>query len=276
MPRQAMNKTPIQSNEELKEQSNAVFQQTTSLTETVKLPTRGLIKGIPEEIAIKAIQRKDKKKVLMSNDDNILLGLLQQCIISPKDFNVYNLLPFEIEYCLYRLRTLTYGNTYEFKENCPYCGHSNEINIDLNDIAIIPVPDNFKTTFDIGPLPISGLVLTCKLLTEGERTAAMKKAEELRDATGAQNMDLDLIWETRIIAINGNSKLAPIEKTQIIDDLNDYDSEYFMEYYNRFDGNYGLQKELHYTCDNCRRKVDSEMPSIYTFFRPTFKFDIAK
>lgn len=271
MPRQAANKPTMDNIEQLKENANVIFNASTALTEDVLLPSRGLIPGIPKKITIKAIQRKDKKKMLMSETDDILLSLLQYSIVSPKDFNVYNLLPFESKYLLYRLRVLTYGNEHTFKDKCPYCGAINDIEMNLNDIPINEVPDNFKLIFDIGPLPVSGVILKCKLLTEGERQILSKKAKELRENTGNQSADVDLLWESRIIAINGNDKLAPIEITQFLDEMNDYDSEYFMEYYLAYEGNYGLQTKLNYQCDKCNGKVESEMPSIYTFFRPTIK-----
>ena len=269
MPRTAANK-PNNVNDELKENANNIFNQGTALTETVKMPSRGLIPGVPKEIVIKAIQRKDKKKLLMSETDDVLLSLLQYSIVSPSDFNVYNLLPFEAEYLLYRLRILTYGSNHVFKDRCPNCREVNDVNMDLNLIPIVELPDNFKLTFDI-KLPISNDLITCKLLTEGERIAISKQAKELKEGTGNNSVDIDILWESRVVAINGYDKLAPIEKTQYLDEMNDYDSEYLMEYYNAYQGNYGLQTELHYICDKCKKSVDSDMPSIYTFFRPTIK-----
>lgn len=270
MPRTAANK-PENTNATLKETATQVFNQQSALTEVVKMPSRGMISGVPKEVTIRAIQRKDKKKLLMSETNDILLSLLQYSIVSPENFNVYNLLPFESEYLLYRLRILTYGPTHTFKHKCVYCGEINDVEMDLNSIPILELPDGFKTTFEI-PLPVSGVVLTCKLLSEGEKLAVNKQAKELKNATGNENVDMDLIWEARIVAINGNSKLAPIEKTQFLDEMNDYDSEYFMEYYLKYEGNYGLQTKLKYNCDKCERLNESEMPSIYTFFRPTFTF----
>lgn len=268
MPRQASVK-PENQNVEMKETANHVFNQSSALTETILMPSRGMIPGVPKEITIRAIQRKDKKKLLMSETSNVLLSLLQYAVVSPADFNVFDLLPFESEYLLYRLRILTYGPMNTFKHRCPICGAINEVEMNLNDIPIIELPDGFKRTFDI-PLPVSGNVLTCRLLSEGEKLALDKQSKDLEAAMGKENADLDLIWEARIIAINGESKLAPIEKMQFLDEMNDYDSEYFMEYYNKYEGNYGLQTKLKYICDDCGKAVDSEMPSIYTFFRPTF------
>lgn len=268
MPRTAVNK-PENVNATLKENANMVFSNQSALTEVVKMPSRGMIPGVPSEVTIKAIQRKDKKKLLMSETDNVLLALLQYSIVSPTDFNVYDLLPFESEYLLYRLRILTYGSSHTFKESCKFCGEINDVDMDLNAIPIIELPDGFKMTFDI-MLPISGVVLTCKLLTEGEKIAINKQSKELQNATGDENAGLDMIWESRVVAINGDSKLAPIEKTRFLDELNDYDSEYFMEYYGKYEGNYGLQKALNFSCDKCGRYNNADMPSIYTFFRPTF------
>lgn len=275
MPRQAINKT-IETNEDLKNQSTAVFSNSSAITETVHMPSKGLLNNVPKEIVIKAIQRKDKKKMLMSETDDVLLSLLQSSIVDPLDFNVYDLLPFEAEYLLYRLRILTYGAQHTFKSSCPHCGSLNEVEMNLNDIPVIEVPNSFNIIFDIPPLPVSGHQLKCKLLTEGERKIIRKKAKELVENTGNKAADIDMIWESRIVAINGNSKMAPIEVTQFLDELNDYDSEYFMEYYNAYEGNYGLQTQLHYACDNCNKKVEDEMPSIYTFFRPTIKIPTIK
>ena len=268
MPRQAANNLANTSTT-LKENATNVFNQSTALTEVVKMPSRGMIPGVPKEVTIKAIQRKDKKKLLMSETDDVLLSLLQYSIVAPADFNVYDLLPFESKYLLYRLRILTYGPNHTFKQQCQFCGEVNDVDMDLNSIPILELPDNFKVTFDIA-LPVSGTILTCKLLTEGEKIAINKQAKELKNATGNENVDVDMIWESRVIAINGETKLAPIEKTQFLDEMNDYDSEYFMEYYLKYEGNYGLQTKLKYSCDKCERLNESEMPSIYTFFRPTF------
>lgn len=261
---------PQTASDVMMENSKNVFAQNTALTEDVQMISRGILKNIPPTITIKALQRKDKKKVLMSNTDDVLLSLLQSCIVNPKDFNVYDLLPFESQYLLYRLRILTYGNENTFNEQCPYCGEINDVKMDLNSIPIIDIPDNFKLSFDI-QLPISGDVLTCKLLTEGELSKIRKESKEFTNNTGVD--DLDRIWEARIIAINGHTKLAPIEITQYLDEMSDYDSEYFMEYYNNYSGNYGLQTKLNYICDKCNKKVESEMPNIATFFRPEFKID---
>lgn len=275
MPRQAANKT-TNNNENLKDQSNLIFSQSTPLTDTVLLPSKGVLPNVPKEVVIKAVQRKDKKKALLSEADDILLAMLQYCIISPQNFNVYNLLPFEAEYLLYRLRILTYGGQHTFRDVCPYCGHVNEVTMDLSTIPIKEVPDDFQLIFDIPPLPVSGAQLTCKLLTEGERNTIAKQSKELKEKSGNKNIDLDIMWESRIVSINGNSKIAPIQITQFLDELNDYDSEYFMTYYNNYEGNYGLQTKMHYQCDECKRMVESQMPSIYTFFRPTIEVPTIK
>ena len=79
----------IETNENLKASAKATFQQNSPLVETVQMITRGLIPGVPKEVTIRAIQRKDKKKLLMGNVDDPLLSLLQECIVAPNNFNVY-------------------------------------------------------------------------------------------------------------------------------------------------------------------------------------------
>ena len=259
--------------EEMMKQANDVFTQNSVLTATVNLPSNGKIKGIPKQVVIKAIQRKDKKKALLSDDDDILLSLLQACIISPENFNIYNLLPFEVEYLLYRLRILTYGSEHTFKDRCPHCGHTNEVNVDLNALEIVGADSNFEMIFEIPPLPVSGMRITCKLLTEGELKSINKTSQSLKNSIGNNSATIDLIWEKRIVGINGKTDLVPIEITQILDDLNDYDSEYMMEYYSAYSSKYGLQTKLHYICDECNESITSDMPNIYTFFRPKFKIN---
>ena len=91
MPRIAANKQDINTinNDVLKENAQNIFSQKTALTEDVQMISRGILPNIPPTITIKALQRKDKKKVLMSNTDDVLLSLLQSCIVSPQNFNVY-------------------------------------------------------------------------------------------------------------------------------------------------------------------------------------------
>lgn len=278
MPRQSKNSTTMEpnitptSNDELKIQAQQNFTNGHIIQDKVKMISRGLVPNIPPEVTIRAIQRKDKKKLLMTNPDDVLLALLQASIISPQNFNVYNLYSFESTYLLYRLRVLTYGNEHKYHDTCPHCRGDNEIEVNLSEVPIIPVPDDFKPIFNI-TLPVSGVTLTCKLLNEGELISVRKKAAELEEKTGNMSALGDLLWESRICAINGNEKVAPIEITQFLDDLIDYDNEYLMYHYNKQIGNYGLQTNLTTKCDICGKTFNSEIPSIYTFFRPTFEIN---
>jgi len=265
------NAVSASANENLQQQATDIFNENSSLIETVQLSSRGKIPNTPSEITIRAVKRKDKKKLLMSQTGATLLNLLQACVVSPTNFNVFNLPPFETEYLLYRLKVLSYGPMYTFKDACPYCNHINEVESDLNDIDIIPVPDDFSLVFNIGPLPVSGSVIHCKILNDGELEMIRK---QFKNQNGDfSTLDIDILWEYRIIGIDNNMDLAPIEITQHLDELSDYDSEYLGAYYNEYMGNYGIQDDLIYDCDQCNRKVESKMPSIYTFFRPSFKFN---
>lgn len=272
MPRQTANK---ENKENLKANEMDIISTNTPITETVHLPSRGLIPGIPESVIIKPVQRKDKKKILMSEVNNPLLVLLQSCIISPPNFNVYDLLPFDSEYLLFRLRILTYGAEHTFRLTCSNCGHINDVDADFNDIQIEPVPDDFSLTFKLPKLPINGSSITFRLLTEGDLTNIDKKAEELIEATNNKSARIDMLWESRIAAINDQA-LSPIEISQFLDELTDYDSEYLMEYYSEFSNDYGIQHKLHYKCDQCHQIEEGTLPSVYSFFRPDIKIDRTK
>ena len=268
----------INSNENISDQlkmsGQNVFNQSSVITEKVNLLTGGILSNVPKEVTLKALQRKDKKKVLMSNNtDNIFLDMLQACIIDPADFNVYSLIPIEVEYLLYRLRVLTYGDEIEFQYNCEHCGHLHKINCSLNDLDIIPLRSDFKLQFDIPELPKSKTIISCKLLTQGEFSAVNKKADELQELSGDQNAYINTLWETRIISINGDTNLSPIQKQQFVDNLVDLDFEYMQQYYDFYEGNYGLQHNIKKTCENCKNIMNVNVPTIYTFFRPTFKFN---
>lgn len=271
MPRQAGSTVTPNENVNVAQENKDIFSLKSAITDNVKMITKGLIPGVPKEVIIKPIQRKDKKKVLMnSKGEGIIMGLLQSSIVSPTDFDVYNLLPFETQYLLYRLRVLTYGDEYKYIENCPHCGHGNELELPLNEMPIKEVPDDFKIQFDI-KLPRIGHVLTCRLLNEREYLNASKTADEIRENFNSENDAADVIWQARIVAINGDNSLTPIQKSQYLDELIDLDFEYLTHEYFKAEGNYGLQSEFTYTCENCNKLVESNMPSVYTFFRPQFK-----
>ena len=239
-----------------------------ALTETFDIPGYSIYQGtVPKSVTLRAMTAKEERMRIAGTSFNVIPMLIQKCIVD-SDFDVSQLKMFDIQRLMYALRIVTYGPDYPVKLKCPKCGRTIETTLNLDQIPLNYAPEDFKEPFEIGPLPITGDVLTCKIPSLqdmldiiDERNRMMKRSPEMEDPSFV------LEYTKKIRAVNG-AVLAPSEMFEYVNNLYMKDIRFFDCRYAEFDKNFGMEKFLELECPHCNNSFKFEVPVSEEFFRP--------
>lgn len=241
--------------------------------ETIKLPSRGLgyTTNVPSEIELRAMSTLDEKIRLSStNGFKIIPQLINNCK-GDDSFNAEDLYLQDLIACMYGLRQVTYGSDYKVVIQCPYCGNDIELEVNLDDdLETTYADDNFTGTLEV-TLPVSGDVVTCKLLSIKEDNLIIKDAEKTKLKFPDYVGDPTMILKWNYIITNINGEVARQLKTQnYIENMHAKDFNYLTSKYDEFESSIGINTQLVDVCPTCERNVKYNLPVTEEFFRPEF------
>ena len=246
-----------------------------TISEEVILPSRGIgypeEYNIPESFTLRAMTTLEEKLRLSSSDGfKIIPELINRCLVDA-NFDAFNLTLSDLEYTMIRLRTITYGQNYKIPVMCPRCGHTYETTVDLDTIQIKELPDGFSGTVEIGPLPISGDVLECKLLTSDEQNKIKKECKRLLSKNPGYVGDPEMIVKWNYIIKSKNEEQFDMANIQrYIENLYAGDFRYLESKYNKFTNSVGIDSKLFDTCPQCKSDFEFNLPIVDEFFRPEY------
>lgn len=251
----------------------------TAVQEIYQLPSKG--KLYPQygedwngEVTIRSMTTFEEKNRLGSQGFwQTMVGILNAVVISPEDFNAEDMTLFDFYFLMYKMRVVSYGPIYKVNVTCPHCGKSMISKVNLDELDVTYLEDDFKEPFVIGPLPRSGDTLTCKFLRVRDSISDERKAKEILrdypDYVGDPEYILKRV--SQLVTINGEDSPAPLRKTYI-EDMQAMDSAYFAQAYAKLTDDYGMSVKCKETCESCGEPFEFMLPFNSEFFRPTFDF----
>lgn len=247
-----------------------------AVQEVYQLPSLGKVYGedFPSEVTIRSMTTFEEKMRLGNQGFwNTMVNILNSVVTSPEDFDAQNLTLFDFYFLMYKMRTVSYGPTYKVSVKCPTCGKEMISRVNLDELKVNYLPEDFNPNFTIGPLPRSGDTLTCKFVTVKDEMNIEKKAKSiLRDHPDYQGDPTYILNKAaQIKAINGEDKL-PVEVQMYVEKMDAMDSAYLSQAYTKMTDLYGLDVECHDTCEDCGEDIQFLLPFNSEFFRPTFDF----
>lgn len=167
---------------------------------TVTIPSNGVFNNGVKEFTLDMIGFEEEKKIFASTSRDAVDEVLSACIKKPENFDVKTLTLEDKQYLLYQLRIHSYGPEYHIIVG------GEEIKIDLNDMELISLPEDF--TMSPVTLPICGDTVEFRYLTVGQidkiRTYAEQKAETLK--APYSEIVYELTKASQIATINGETK----------------------------------------------------------------------
>lgn len=173
----------------------------------------------------------------------------------------------DLQYLIYQLRILTYGPIYDLSFTCPSCGNQVKDQVDLNELQLKDT--NSELHFDIGPLPVSKDVLSCKLMSARDFVRVAEETDNIRvkypDYEGDPSMTL--MYAAKIESVN-KKKLPGYQLNDYVDNMHARDALYFDRKYAEIaDGGLDLQRSVR--CPSCGSIVPYELPITEEFWTPS-------
>jgi len=246
-----------------------------AIKETHEIPSRGLVYDpslkIPAEITLRAMTTVDEKIRLSSSGITTMPNLVQSCIVEPEKIDVTQLKLFDLHFLMYKLRTITYGPIYKLQTFCPECGKRLDFNVNLDEIPVNPVKDDFKEPFEIGPLPISKDVMSCQILSIADFISMEKEGKRLLNKFPDYVGDPEFLlgYAFKILKIN-SQELMPFQKAKYIEEMHARDMRFFDSKYDSFVNGIGMDLTKTDICTGCGKDINFTLSVTEEFFRPTY------
>ena len=244
-----------------------------AIQETYEMPSRGKFPGVPPKVTLRAMSLLDEKKRLSAQGLAGLVDVIKGCIVEPQGFDPMNTPRFDLDFLMIKLRIVSHGPNYNVQVTCPHCGKVNKETLNLDEMPINYVDDDFEYVKEIGPLPMSGDVLKIKMLTfadiENIDAEAKRVLAKFPEYEGDPSAVLNYIY--KIVEINGNSNIPYPQLKAYVENMSANDSIYLDQKYDEMMDKYGLVTKIFFTCDHCQQQFVRELPINDEFFRPKFR-----
>lgn len=245
------------------------------ITETCKLPSKGLLYNgvLGSTLELRAMTTVEER-MRMSGENfwSTMSAILNRCMTNT-DFDSQNLTDFDFFAALVKLRIITYGNIYKTTTRCLSCEKVQDIDVDLDNLIITELPDDFKEPISIGPLPKSGDTLGLRFLRvfdhidiTNQVTAYNAKQNKALD-TG--NPEYTLEMEKMLVSVNG-VELDSLARHVYVENMVGMDSSFFHKEVDKLF--YGIHRVGSAKCkeENCSGLMLYQVAPDEQFFRTAF------
>ena len=242
------------------------------LTRDCVLPSKGLIYDTPIDpnVTLRSMTTNEEMKRLQSSERpfKVLCNIIDDCIISKHNFSSYNLCLGDYQYLLYQLRIVTYGPQYDMQVRCPYCGTSHDEKLNLEDLPLKELAENFSFTNEI-ELPVSKKIIKLKYQTPRIMDDIKERAKDIKIKNpGLQGDPTFLVSIEKLVDTIDGEKIHPVKVTEFIKTLPMQDTNYLVAYSDKINSLIGYDVDLTVNCDFCGLDYRTGLRTTAEFFRP--------
>lgn len=247
-----------------------------SVTETYKIPSLGKLYGdsFNEEVVIRSMTTQEEKMRLGNQGFyKTMCSILDSVVVSHEDFQSKYLTVFDFFFLMYKMRVVSYGPIYKVQVTCPHCGKTVTVPVNLDNLEVKYLPEDFSEPFEVGPLPRSKDMLKLRFMRVVDSINNEKKVKDTLAKNPNYVGDPDYIYNlaSKIVEINGESKSA-LEVEMYVEDMQAMDASYVTQYYNKVAESVGMSNLCKEVCPSCGEDMEFGLPFNSEFFRPTFDF----
>lgn len=110
-----------------------------TIAESCTLPSLGKLYELPfnPELRVRSMTTEDEMKRLSPSSSfyKTLCEILDDCIVGEKPpISCYDMCLGDYQVLLHKVRVATYGAEYPMESQCPYCGRSNRVVFNLDEL----------------------------------------------------------------------------------------------------------------------------------------------
>ena len=244
------------------------------ITETCKLPSKGIPYGnaLGDSLELRAMTTiEERMRLSGENFWSTMANIMNRCVVN-SDFDVKNLVDFDFFAALVKHRTITYGNLYRTRCKCFKCGTSQDYNVNLDNLRVSELEDDFEEPIKIGPMPRSGDVLGIRFLRVFDHIDIANKVNEYNNGNKKNdlgNPEYTLEMEKMLVYVN-DAELDSMARKMYIEKMTGMDSSYFHKQVEKLF--YGVHRIGSDTCaeEDCGGLLVYQVAPDENFFRTAF------
>lgn len=243
-------------------------------TQIVDLPSKGKFypKGHSlhgkESVEIRFMTAKEED-ILTSKSllkKGIAIDRMLESLLVDKSIDLDDMLVGDKNALVVAARITGYGSDYETKVTCPSCGANVRHTFDLQNLKQIEIPEDVLQTMNENgifkvTLPMSKLVVECRLLRGRDERSLSKTLEQKRALKQQENMVTEQ-FKLFIVSVNGSADKQLINK--FIEMCPAGDAKFLRRFYERVVP--AVDMTQHFSCNQCDAEMDMEVPFTVDFF----------
>ncbi|AWD93026.1 baseplate hub subunit [Bacillus phage vB_BceM-HSE3] len=243
----------------------------TRYVENFDLPSKGLLytpeDNIPATVGLRPMTTKEEKMLFGSPSNKVLNEVIAECL--DQKFDLSKLLLPDQFFLMIMLRVVSYGSDYTVKAECPSCGKTHEYTVDLSDLHIYELDEDFEEPFEL-TLPKSKDVLSVRLLRGKDIEDVDKETRRFERRFKESKGDMSYIYRMMKYITEVNGELISGGKLQgYVENMVGMDSAYLADKVNSVE--LGIDTLILEDCKGCGEELEFDLPMTPEFFRPKFR-----
>ena len=124
-----------------------------TISEFYELPSEGKIydTGVNPKLHFRSMTTNEEMMRLSQSDYpyKTMCEIIDRCLVEPVGISSYEMSLGDYQYCLHKLRTVTYGNKYSLVSICPVCGKAMKKVINLDEIEVFKYFPEYEEYFNV-------------------------------------------------------------------------------------------------------------------------------
>ncbi len=234
-----------------------------------RLPSNGVLEDLVHDVVtLRNMTTAEEKMLLGSSGEKVFDMMIKECVVSPEDLDIGDLLTADKHFMIIKLRILSFGSDYPVSYTHS-CGDTSEYILNLEELPVHYLPDDFVEPYDEFKLPVCGDTIALKVPRNRDIENINKKVKRFNKKYPSAKGDISYIYRlsANIFSINGEDKTES-ELESYMGSLHSKDSSYIKHRIGKLE--VGIDTTIITECNGCGEDIDFELPFNESFFRSRF------
>lgn len=198
-----------------------------------------------------------------------MCDIIDDCMVESPGISAYDMCVGDYQFCLHKLRIVTYGAQYKMSTVCPYCGFENQETINLEDFRVIEYDDSLEKYREF-TLPVSKKKVRLNVETPRRLDEITTQVRDFKRKHPDSIGDPTLVYTVAglIDTIDGK-KPSIIQVEEWVRGLSMRDVNVILQNADKYNEGVGLDVMMSETCNMCGLIYKTGFKMTSEFFRPT-------